>query len=173
MNERPSIDKVLDLWKADCGEVKTSSQGTTYLVIPLPDRRGRLLDLIQALVSYGHLEEDIRSGSVSSKVVKMCWSDLIVKMTAKDLKRNRDITRHQWEEALNEFFKIELPKYVKKVDPLVKTWEYRKDKPDRLLEVDPSDRIRLDTSDVPDAPLDLDFLEELGIDESSVGGNNE
>jgi hypothetical protein len=47
------------------------------------------------------------------------------------------------------------------------------EKPQKIekpIEIDPKDRIRLDTSDVVDAPLDLDFLKEMGIDESFVTG---
>jgi len=172
LNDAPSIDKILDHWLADCGEEKRSDSGSTFLVIPIADRRGRLLDLIQAMVSYGYTEEDIRSATVSTKVVKTCWSDLIIKMTAQELRKSRDITRKQWEGALNEVFTMEMPKYVKPekpAAPVVKT-HHEKELAERLSDIDPKDRIKVDTSDMVENPLDLELLKELGIDESFVTG---
>ena len=170
-NEKLSVDRILDLWKADCGEEKTSEAGTTYLVVPIADRRGRLLDLIQAMTNYGHTQEEIRSSTVMLKVVKICWPDLIKRMSAKDIRKNRDITRAQWKEALDEFFVTNFPKYVKpeKAAPIQKT-EAKKEK---VLELDPKDRIKMDVSDIEDAPIDLDLLQELGLDESFVTGKKD
>ena len=163
--ERLPIDTVLDKWLAKYGEEKRSERGTVFYVIPIPDRITHLLNLIQALSKYGYSEEEIRSGTITAKVVKKCWSDLITKIPAKRLRENRDITRRQWDEAINRFFvdNFDFPEYKKP----------EKIEPKKSLEIEPKDRIKMDTSDVKDAPLDLDFLKELGIEESSENDKDE
>ena len=162
MEEKLTPDRIIALWKADCGEVKTSSQGTTYLVIPLADRRGRLLDLIAAFVGNGYEEQEIRTGAISMKVVKTCWSDLITKMTNKEIHRNREISRHQWEEALDEFFVKELPKYVKPEKPI--SFTFKKPAPvEKQPDIEPKDRIKVDISKYSKIEPDVDFLAKLGL----------
>jgi hypothetical protein len=164
-----SIDDILTNWKMGCGIEKTSDGGSTYLVIPIADRRGHFLDLIQAMVSYGYSKDEIKSPIISTKVVKTCWSDLIKKMSDKGVRKARDISRNQWEDAQKEFFAIPLPKYVRHIKPEVplsiyKAEEHKKEVGSKkILEIEPSDRIKMDTSDIPDAPLDLDFLKEIGV----------
>jgi hypothetical protein len=171
MTEKRSIDDLITDWKYSVGQEKTSSQGTTYVVIPIADRRGCLLDLIQTLVDAGVTEDDLKSGVTSSKVVKTCWSDLITKMTAKELAKARAITRGQWEEAIREFLAKPISKYAGE-KPLAPAAPEPKKAP-KTLEVVPTDRLVMDTSDMAEAPLDLDFLEELGLEESDIVSGNE
>ena len=128
-------------------------------------------------MTYGYQEEDIRSSTVSTKVIKICWSDLITKMSAKELRKSRDIARNQWEGALNEVFTMEMPKYVKPEKPtpvIVNQNNYKvENKPEKPLEIDPKDRIIMDTSDMVEGELDLEFLQELGLDESFVIGKKD
>lgn len=156
---RQSIFDTIDNWLADCGEVRQSERGTTYLVIPIPDRRGHMLNLIQDMVNRGFSKEDIENARVSDKVVKTCWSDLITKMSAKELKKSRDISRTQWEAAITEFFVVPVAKYSKpkKMSPMVK----KEMKEEVIPDLEPKDRIKIDTSGIADAPLDEDFLAEL------------
>jgi hypothetical protein len=170
-SERLSIDRILELWLASCGEEKTSDSGSTFLVVPIADRRGHLLNLIQAMVTYGYTQDEIKTGSVSMKVVKTCWSDLIKKMSVKKVRESREITRQQWEKAIDEYFVSEFPKYVKpeKAVPPVAPVP-KKEKP---LELDPKDRLQMDTSDVADAPIDFDFLDEIGVDKTFVTGQKD
>ncbi len=166
---RRYIDDIITNWKYGCGQEKVSDRGTSYIVVPIANRRGNFLNLIQTLVDKGFTKEEIRSSEISTKVVKECWSDLIVNMSAKDLRKNRDITRRQWEEAIKEFFAEPISEYRGPVKPTVP--EFKKEaKKEKVLELDPTDRIKMDTSDVVDADLDLDFLEEIGLDESDVDG---
>ena len=170
--ERLSIDRILDLWLASCGEVKTSPASSTYLVVPFADRRGHLLNLIQALVQYGYSEQEIRTGNTSMKVVKMCWSDLIKNMSTKKVRESREIARKQWSGALDEFFVTDFPKYVKpeKIAPLVPKTEsgpLKKEitKEELLTEIlNPKDRLvssqKIDRSN----DTNWELLEELGIE---------
>jgi hypothetical protein len=65
------------------------------------------------MVTYGYTQEEIKTGSVSMKVVKTCWSDLIKKMSVKKVRESREITRQQWEKAIDEYFVSEFPKWTK------------------------------------------------------------
>jgi len=157
--ERMSMEDIIASWKANCGQVKTSPNGSTYLVIPIPDQRSHFLDLIQALSHYGYSKEEIASGNTTMRVAKVCWSDLITRMSAKEIKRARDIASHTWKEAIAEFFAIELPKYSgpKKDASLFTKKEYR----EPILDLNPKDRIKTDTSDLPQFVDDEDILAEI------------
>lgn len=165
--ERPNIDAIIAVWKANCGETRQSERGTTYVVIPIPDRYGQFLNLIQTMLDNGYSKEEVRSISIRNKVVMACWPDLIKKISPKDLKKSRLITAKQWEEALDKFSDIIISKYVEPQKPIVKYETKSYEKPtekvvEKELEIDPKDRIKMDTSDIPDPELDLDFLNELG-----------
>ena len=172
-SERLSIDRILELWLASCGEEKTSDSGSTFLVVPIADRRGHLLNLIQAMVTYGYTQDEIKTGSVSMKVVKTCWSDLIKKMSVKKVRESREITRQQWEKAIDEYFVSDFPKYTKPEKAASPAPLEPKPKKEKLLELNPKDRIRMDTSDIADAPIDFDFLDEIGVDKAFVTGQKD
>ena len=173
-NEKPSIDKIIAVWKANCGETKHSERGTAYVVVPIPDRYIHFLNLIQTLLDHGYDKEYIESGSLRGKVVLACWPDIITKISAKDLRRNRAITASQWDEAVNKFSDIAISKFVEpdKEVPVQKA-EIKKEYKEKVLEIEPKDRIKMDTSDIADSPLDPDFLRELGLDESFMGGKKD
>lgn len=155
--DRPSIDDTIDDWKAAVGEIKTSTRGTTYLVVPIPNMRGSFLSLIQTMVDRGYSEEEIKNISVNTKIAKACWSDLIVKLSSKEIKRNRDISTSIWREALKEFFAKPISEYVenKKAVSIVKIEKKE------VFEIDPKDRIKMDTSDMEEVPMDDEILSEL------------
>lgn len=174
-DERLPIDRVIALWKADCGIERESDNGTTYLVVPIPDRRGRFLDLVQAMVHFGHSEEDIRSATVSTKVVMACWSDLIVKISDNKLKKYRGISRNQWEEAVDEFFVkgLNLPKYIKPIDNNVyhitppKKEKTKEEMMDDIF--NPKDRIVSDKKIDRTNDINWELLAELGIEPDGSG----
>ena len=155
------IEDIVDYWKADCGQVHTTERGSTFLVVPLNDRRGLLLNLIQTLVDHGYSKEEIETGAVSAKVVLSCWPEMIKRISAKQLKENRAITRKQWDESLKEFFKINISKYKK---PL-KTAGHSDQKP---LNLDTKNRPVYSEAENPDPDMDIDFLNELADLKSKV-----
>jgi hypothetical protein len=172
-NEKPvpPILEVVELWKFDCGIEVRGKGGSTFKGIPIPDRRGRLLDLIQAMVSFGYVREEIEAPAVSTKVVMTCWSDLIVNMTKTNLRKSRDITRLQWEEAIKEFFSVELPKFQKRetAPEYKKEPKLEKTKEDLIMEImEPKDRLvspqKIDRGD----NTNWELLEELGIEPDSL-----
>lgn len=170
-DEKRSIEDIISDWKFACGQEKTSDRGTTYVVVPIADRRGNFLKLIQTMVDEGLTREEVKSGAISTNVVLTCWSDLIVKMTAKELKRARDITRSQWQEAIKEFFARPISEYAgpeRAVVPDIKVPEKlaKKEltKEELMGEIfDPKDRI---VPTIIDRTNDTnwDLLAELGIE---------
>jgi hypothetical protein len=169
-DEKRSIEDIISDWKYACGQEKTSDHGTTYVVVPIADRRGNFLDLIQTLVDEGVAQEEIASGSISTNVVLTCWSNLVTKMTAKELKRARNITRSQWQEAIKEFFARPISEYAgpeRAIAPTPKEQKPAKKEltKEELMEeiFDPKDRI---VSTVIDRSNDMNWelLAELGIE---------
>jgi hypothetical protein len=182
--DRMPIETILLHWKESCGIGKVSHTGTEYTVIPIPNRLSHLFDLMAALQHYGYTKEDLVDSKerpnvhVQDKIVKTCWSDLIKNISGPQLKKNRDITRGQWEQVVAKTFPIHLPKRDTSKKSKSKTPPKEK-QPEEKVEIvaKPSlqERIGLDTSDVPDAPFDTEFLKVLGIDESffKTGKRNE
>lgn len=171
------IDDILNDWKYACGEEKTSEAGTTFIVIPIADRRGNFLNLIQTLVDRGLSKEDVKSAPLSTKVAKICWSDLIKKMTQAEVKRSRDISKNQWEEAIIEFFAKPISIHVKE-RPIKIPKEVTKDpkkeltKEELLEEIfNPKDRLvspkKIDRSN----DTNWELYKELGIEPD--GSENE
>lgn len=168
--ERRTIEELISNWKYACGLEKVSDRGTSYIVVPIPNRRNHFLDLIETMVNEGLTKEEIKSPSVSTNVVLTCWSDLIVKMSSKDLKKARDITRSQWEEAIKEFFAQPISKYRGPDKTSNISSDSNKEKE---LDLEPKDRIKLDTSDMPEIPWADDILSELAALGSFVDKKNE
>lgn len=171
-NEKPSIDEIIGAWKADCGLTKRSDMGTTYVVVPIPDRYLHFLDLIQTLLDHGYEKEYIRSKVFRGKIVLICWPDIITKITDAGLRKTRAITASQWDEAVNKFSDIAISKFVElekelpvnKVE-VKKEFKQQKTKEELLEEVlNPKDRListqKIDRSN----DTNWELLEELGIE---------
>ncbi len=163
--DKKTIEEIISNWKYACGLEKVSDRGTSYIVVPIANRRNHFLDLIETMVNEGLTKEEIKSSAVSTNVVLTCWSDLIVKMSSKDLKKARDITRSQWEEAIKEFFAQPISKY--------KGLNKSSGPNNKELDLEPKDRIKLDTSDMPEIPWADDILSELAALGSFVDKKNE
>lgn len=99
-----TVDEVIEVWKKEVGENKVSSNGIEYTIIPIVNRRNNFLNLIQTMFDEGLTVDEIKSAKVSTKVVLTCWSDKIKSMSPEELKKARDKTRRQWEDAQKEFF---------------------------------------------------------------------
>lgn len=152
-----SIDDIIAHWKADCGTTRQSERGTSYVVIPLTNRRWHFLNLIQTLLDHGHSKEAVCSASTSTKVVLACWPEIIEKLSTKELKKCRDITSSQWREALLKVTHIPISIYKEPE----KTQPINKIEKELSLSLDPLDRIGLDSSDMDEIPWEEDLLSEL------------
>jgi hypothetical protein len=164
LEEKPSIDDIIDAWDLDCSEVMVSARGSTYRAIPRIDRRTHFLNLIQSILDNGYEEDDLKTGSLSTKIVMLCWPEVNRKCTMSELKKWKDDTRRTWEDAIKEKIgtNVVLSKHVEGKIPIPFV---AKRAPEKIIEINPSDRIKMNTEDMLENPLDLDFLKELDSNE--------
>jgi hypothetical protein len=168
--EKPPIKSIILAWIDDRGEWRSSPSGKTYKVISNSSMMESLKILAKTLLDYGYKYEEIDTSRVSILIADTCWKeDKIRKMSVGEIRKAKKNLADDWDAIIHssEFSGITIStlKENEKIVPVQKN-----EKKEKTLEIDPKDRIRMDTSDMLDAPLDVDFLEELGIDESFVSG---
>ena len=166
MNEdRPSFDKIVGGWKDHYGVSRTSPLGTIYPVIPKNNLEEAMRSLVVTFLNNGYSFEEISLASMGVRLSKECWSEeYIWRMSGNDLKKAQLRFAKAWKDVV--FRKEFTGMVISKVDPENRPIEEPKpEKKEKVLELDPSDRIKIDTSDIPDNPLDEDFLKELDSDE--------
>lgn len=172
-SDRPSIDKIIDIWKADCGESKVSSHGVVYVVIPLATQYNHFLDLIKTLLDNGFSKSEVESVGLRTKIATKCWPDIIQKMSVKEIKRARTITAMRWDEAVNKFSDFKISRFVeekKPEPPIPETFNKRVEKEEPSLEeiINPKNRLvspqKIDRSD----DTNWELLAELGIEFDEV-----
>lgn len=168
------ISVIINKWKEKCFVKKTSDRGTTFLVLPNSCRMDCLAMLAKTFSDYGYTYEEMDHHMVSVKIADVCWrDDKIVKMSGTEIAKAKLSVAKDWQEiidskyagvVISELEEHEKPVYKEepKVEPVKKS-----------LEIEPKDRIKMDTSDMVDGELDLDFLSELGVDESFLNGKKD
>jgi hypothetical protein len=134
--------------------------------------------LYKTLTQNGYSSEEIDSPHLSKQIVDICWrEDKIRKMSNSEVRQAKKSLADDWDEFLHQpeisGITIATLDEDEKIVPVVRAIYKKEPKPERPLEINPSDRITMDTSDMAEAPLDLDFLKDLGVDESDVDGKDE
>jgi hypothetical protein len=167
-----TIEEIIEDWKVEYGTMAYGRDGAFYRYINFKIKKNLLLNLAQTMIDEGYAQEDLSSIKTTNLVVNGCEAPEGASSRAKSkIKKGKDITASQWKGVLREFFRG----HISTFNPENREQELKlpEKKPEKELEINPSDRIKIDTSDIEDPPLDLEFLRELGVDESSVGGKNE
>lgn len=167
-----TIDEIVEDWKVEYGTMAYGRDGAFYRYIDFKIKKNLLLNLAQTMIDEGYDQETLSSIKTINMVVNGCEAPEGASSRAKSkIKKSKDITSSQWKEVLKEFFRGPISTF----NPENREQELKlpEKKSEKELEINPSDRIKIDTSDVEDPPLDLEFLRELGVDESSIGGKDE
>lgn len=155
-DNRPPIEGIIRAWKSELGETRTSERGLSYIVIRATTEN--LKALARTMLDSGYIFDDIDSVGVALKIANICWrEDKIVKMTGSEIKRAKAALTDDWNEAIAEFSGIVVSEYKPLDNPIYTPVK----KVEKVLDIEPKDRIRIDTSDMIEPELDLDFLSEL------------
>ncbi len=113
MSERPSILRLVEIWKNKIGVEMKGRGGTEFIGIPMDGQRLKnFKDLFQTMIDLGYSKIEISSPAVLKKIIDECWPDLIVNMTDKDLKISKDIVRRQWTSIVDKFSDVVISQYV-------------------------------------------------------------
>lgn len=157
-------------WKSECGEWRKGDGGTPFLILPPSRMPDNFLILYKTFVKHGYTHEEINEVLVAKTMVDICWKeDRIRKMSNSEVRRAKKNLAEDWDEFLHSPCISGITISTLEEDEKIVTVQ-KIEKKERVLDIDPKDRIKMDTSDVSDAPLDIDFLEEMGIDESFLNG---
>jgi hypothetical protein len=166
MNEdRLPIKTIILGWKDNYGVTRISKLGTPFIIIPSNNHIEAFRALAQTLLDSGYTFQEINSPSVSIMLADICWrEDKIRKMNLSEVRKAKLSFATDWNEVIHrkEFTGVVISKVNPDNRPMAEVIPIKKEK---VLELDPSDRIKIDTSDLPDNPLDEDFLKELDSDE--------
>lgn len=183
-----SVQTIIDNWKIQFGSKGRGETGP-YDYIPFNRKKDLLYLLAEILKEEGYKREDFLdeddkiNATMQLKVVNACEAEEgSSKRKPCKIKQSKDITAKNWKWAVQSVFLNELtvPAPAKEVvdkdsaySRQIKDPELSKSKPEKELEINPTDRIKIDTSDMAEAELDEEFLKELGIDESFVNGKTD
>ena len=163
MSEKPSLDRFIKSWISECGEARTSDHGTKYVIIPTQRMHESLRILAKTLLDAGFSFDELDSARVAVKIADLVWRESkITRMSATEIRKAKLGVTEDWGIALGEFSGIT---FAKDVEPLEVVEAPKIEKKEKVLELNPSDRIKMDTSDVVDPEKDLEFLKELGVED--------
>lgn len=180
-----TIDEVISDWKTEFGTIKYGVNGEYYKCINWKIEKNLLFNLAQMLVDEGFGKSDLVSEKVTSDGRTYTEPNLDVRnkiieansappgassRKKSEILKSKRITAEKWATVLKEFFRGPVSEHIPKERELDIPAPSKEEKPKKILEIDPSDRIKIDTSDVADSPLDLGFLEDLGLDETFMTG---
>ncbi len=73
MGERLPISVIVNKWKSECGEVRTSERGVSYTVIPSSRMMESLRVLAKTLYDLGYTYDDMDEYAVSIAIADACW----------------------------------------------------------------------------------------------------
>lgn len=170
-DNRPPIEGIIRAWKSELGETRTSERGLSYIVIRATTEN--LKALARTMLDSGYVFDDIDSISVALKIANICWrEDKIVKMTNSEIKKAKAALTDDWNEAIAEFSGIVISEYKPLENPVYVSIKNNIsvsiNRTEKVLDIEPKDRIKMDTSDMVEAEVDLDFLSEFEAEEWSV-----
>ena len=172
--ERHELLAIIEGWHSDCADIRFSDAGTPMEIIP----NSRMMESLKILAKtlrdeHGLTYEEIDSHSISIMIVDTCWDeDVIRKISTADIRRAKKNLSKLWDKVIHNpnFSGIKIatldesekvvavkketsaPKITPKVEPKVEP---------KLPDLDPKDRIVMDTSDMADVPFDDEILAEL------------
>ena len=172
-----NIEDIIIEWRVEFG---VSARGKTgkYYYIDYAQKKDLLTILIRTIIDEGYDEDVVKSVTTRNLIINGCEApDGASSRSSSKIKKSKNITADNLKEIIPEFFrgKFSIVAHEKEKIALPEKPQttFEQPKVEKIPEIDPKDRIKMDTSDVVDGELDLDFLKELGIDESFVGTKNE
>jgi hypothetical protein len=163
LSTKPPLKSIVDAWHSECAEIRLSDRGTPMPIINPSRMLESLKILAKTLFQNGYSYEEVDSPRVSILIVDKCWKEnQIVKMSTVDVRKAKKNLADSWDSIIHskEFSGIVIAKLEEseKIVAVQKT-EYKKE--EKLPELDPSDRIKMDTSDLAKPEFDEEILAEL------------
>ena len=168
-----AVEDIIDDWKAEFGTMAYGKHGQWYRYISWKIEKNLLLNLAQTLIDEGYKKEDLvdednrPNAVILAQVVNGCSAPEGASSRKKsDILKSKRITANNWKEVLKEFFRGPVSTHIpedRTPEILEPVREKFKPKATKIPEVDPKDRIKMDTSEMPDIPMDEDFLNQLGV----------
>lgn len=171
--EKPSAGKIINSWKKNNFVSKVSDRGTPFLILPNSCRMEVLAILAKTLHDNGYSYDDMNNFRISTLIADACWrDDKIVKMSGPQIVKAKLSVTRDWQETIDGMYgDVVISKLEEHEKPVFKPEEkpevkYEQHKPANTpLEIEPSDRIKMDTSDLLECPID----EEIAAEFAEIG----
>ncbi len=165
---RTPLKTIIDAWHHKCSELRKGDGGTLYRIITNASMMESLQILAKTLLQNGYTVEEMDTSRVSIMLANTCWKETrIRKISRSDIARAKLHLTEDWHQLIHssQYSGIEIATLdeSEKLVPVEKVERARRE--ERPLELNPSDRIKMDTSDIVEPPVDEDFLRELESDE--------
>lgn len=157
LSDRIPIDRIIRAWKDEFGLSRTSETGVSYIVIKTSIENLRIL--ARTMMDSGYTFEELDDYRTSVKIADICWrDDKIIKMSMSAIQKAKISLTNDWHQVISakEFSGIEMSKVDPKIES--KAEPTKKSKP---IEIEPKNRIKMDTSDMAEVPFDDEILAEL------------
>lgn len=178
-DEKFSIEQLMLAWKEEYGVTRTSDRGKEYLEIPRNNRGELFRHLYATLKAYGYTYKEMIKPAVCYTLATMCWSDLIVKISDKDIQKQRKDVIETWQgivlKAEVDHVKNTAPKKVEKELPpaiphIVETKEELPSleealRPVKYIQDDP----KFNTSKLPPIQVNESLLARLNALKTTLG----
>jgi hypothetical protein len=154
--ERTTIADIIKVWFKDCSVVRIGEKGTPYSIIPSSKMPESLKILAKTMHEAGYSYKEMDDFKVSLKIADTCWrEDKIVKMSSADVKKSKYSLTLDWDLAIATYCNVKIAK-LEENEKIVETF-----KRESNLELNPSDRIKMDTSDQTKPEWDEEILAEF------------
>lgn len=158
------IQNIIEVWFVSHCVIRNGSGGTPFRVIPSQLILETMRILAKTLFDLGYPLEVLHNHEMRLRVANRLWREnRIVRMSRAEISRAKEGAIEDWSLAVNElavmtFSKVEPLKIEESpVIPEVK---------EKPVEIEPANRLKVNTVGFADAIPDLEFMAELGIEPS-------
>ena len=170
-----TIEDIVTEWVHEFG-IEGRGKNGPYRYIAFSQKKDLLLTLARTLMDEGYGKEDLKLTSTQNLIVNACEApDGASSRSLSKIRKSKQITASNWKYVIVEFFRGSFSTHTsQKQNTTIETSPttvFESPKPvEKVLEIDPADRLKIDTSNCAKKVLDTDFLSEIGLDESFFKG---
>ena len=158
-NRLRSIETIIEEWIAEFGILARGKNGP-YRYIDYSQKKDLLIILFRTLIDEGYDEQTIKSVKTANLVINACEApEGASSRSASKIRKSKQITANNIKFVLSEFFRGKFStgdvKNQNNADISTKKVE------EKPVDIEPENRIVMDTSDMAETPLDEEILAEL------------
>jgi len=173
-----TLEEIVDEWKGEFGILGRGKNGP-YRYIDYSQKKDLLMTLVRTLIDEGYDQNTLKSTRTANLIINACEApDGASSRSSGKIRKSKQITASNLKFVLTEFFRGPFSSHNPQqqnatLPPSPQTTFQQPKSKEKILEIDPTDRIKIDTSDIADNPLDPEFLKEIGLSEDFMSGKKD